>query len=221
MAINTVIFDMDGLLINSEPIWQKATNKVFEKLDLKLTNEQYDKTTGLRTNEFLQHWFTFFRIDESLLQETEDEIVDLVIEEVKATKPLMAGVGYILDFFKNRGYKIGLATSSPPILIDAVLQTFSLQSYFEAIASANFCNYGKPNPEVYLYCANLLNVAACNCLCFEDSINGMIAAKAAKMKCVVVPYPHQAKDPRWSLANLQLSSLVNFNELHLQKLEQD
>jgi sugar-phosphatase len=58
-----------------------------------------------------------------------------------------------------------------------------------------------------------------HCVCFEDSINGMIAAKAAKMKCVVVPYPHQAKDTRWSLANLQLSSLLNFNALHLEILE--
>lgn len=218
MAINTVIFDMDGLLINSEPIWQKATNKVFENLNISLSDEQYEVTTGLRTNEFLQHWFSFFEIDESLLQHTEDQIVSFVIEEVKATKPLMAGVEYIINFFKERGFKIGLATSSPPILIDAVLQTFNLQHSFDAIASANFCNYGKPNPEVYLYCANLLQANAANCVCFEDSINGMIAAKAAKMKCVVVPYPHQAKDARWSLANMQLSSLVNFNALLLHKL---
>lgn len=219
MAINTVIFDMDGLLIDSEPIWQKATNKVFESLNICLTNDQYHVTTGLRTNEFLQHWFSFFKIDEGLLQKTEEDIVAMVINEVIATKPLMSGVSYIIDFFKSRGFKVGLATSSPPILIEAVLQTFSLQNSFNSIASANFCNYGKPNPEVYLYCANLLGVNPANCLCFEDSINGMIAAKAAKMKCVVVPYPHQAKDARWSLADLKLSSLVNFNELHLQKID--
>ncbi len=220
MAINTVIFDMDGLLIDSEPIWQKATNKVFEGLNIKLSDEQYHITTGLRTNEFLQHWFRVFKIDEKLLQQVEDEIVALVIDEVKTTKPLMAGVNYIIDFFKKRTFKVGLATSSPPILIDGVLKTFGLENSFDAIASANFCNYGKPNPEVYLYCANLLQSTPNECLCFEDSINGMIAAKAAKMQCVVVPYPHQAKDARWSLANLQLSSLVNFNDLLLQKLEQ-
>lgn len=219
MALTTVIFDMDGLLIDSEPIWEKATNKVFESLNIKLSPEQYHVTTGLRTNEFLQHWFSFFKIDESHLLKTEDEIVDLVIEEVKATKPILAGVNYIIDFFKKRNFKVGLATSSPPNLIDAVLKTFDLENSFDAIASANFCNYGKPNPEVYLYCAKLLNVNPANCLCFEDSVNGMIAAKAAKMKCVVVPYPTQAKDTRWSLANLQLSSLVNFNELLLEKLE--
>lgn len=218
MALDTVIFDMDGLLIDSEPIWEKATNKVFESLHIKLSPEQYHVTTGLRTNEFLQHWFSFFKIDESLLQKTEDEIVALVIDEVKATQPLLPGVNYIIDFFKKRNFKVGLATSSPPILIDAVLQTFALQNSFDAVASANFCNYGKPNPEVYLLCAKQLQVNPAQCVCFEDSINGMIAAKAAKMKCVVVPYPNMAKDLRWSLANLQLSSLVNFNELLLDKL---
>ena len=78
--------------------------------------------------------------------------------------------------------------------------------------------YGKPNPQVYLDCATQLGSSPLECICFEDSFNGMIAAKAARMKCVIVPAHHELQDNRWFAADLKISSLQNFNELLMQTL---
>ncbi len=218
MKLNTVIFDMDGLLIDSEPLWQEAANDIFGMNGIHISKEEYDRTTGLRTAEFLQYWFNHFKMDASLIPQWDKMVVDAVIAKVKAKGVIMQGVDYIFNFFIDKNFKIGLATSSPTSLIDAVVEMAGIKNHLQAIASAQDLPYGKPNPQVYLDCAKLLKSDPANCVCFEDSINGMIAAKAAKMKCVVVPAPNQAKDLRWSLADLQLSSLQNFGQLHFDRL---
>jgi len=217
--MNTVIFDMDGLLIDSEPLWQEAANDIFSINNISITKEQYENTTGLRTVEFLEYWFNYFKLDKLLIPAWEEMIVNAVIEKVKAKGTIMSGVDYIFNFFKQHQFKIGLATSSPMSLIDAVVEMAGIKNYLQAIASAQDLPYGKPNPQVYLNCAEQLNSNPADCICFEDSLNGMIAAKAAKMKCVVVPAPNQAKDLRWSLADLQLSSLQNFGQLHFERFQ--
>lgn len=217
--MNTVIFDMDGLLIDSEPLWQEAANEIFNISNISISKDEYDKTTGLRTAEFLEYWFNHFKLDTSLIPTWDKMIVDAVIDKVKTKGVIMQGVDYIFNFFAERNYKIGLATSSPNSLIDAVVEMAGIKKYLQATASAQDLPYGKPNPQVYLNCAELLHSSPNNCICFEDSINGMIAAKAAKMKCVVVPAANQSKDLRWSLADLQLSSLQNFGQLHFERLD--
>ncbi len=209
---------MDGLLIDSEPLWQEAANEIFSINNVSISKEEYDKTTGLRTVEFLEHWFNHFKLDKSLIPSWDKMIVDAVIEKVKIKGVIMNGVDYIFNFFEQQNFKIGLATSSPTSLIDAVVEIAGIKKYLKAIASAQDLPYGKPNPQVYLDCAAMLQSNPTECICFEDSINGMIAAKAAKMKCVVVPAAAQAKDLRWSLADLQLSSLQNFGQLHFERL---
>lgn len=210
---------MDGLLIDSEPIWQEATNEIFSGKGLHLSLQQYETTTGLRTSEFLEHWFIHFDLDKSLIKTWENSLFEIVIHKVKTKAKMMPGVDYILNFFEQQNFKIGLATSSPASLIDAVVEIGGIKDFFQAITSAQDLPYGKPNPQVYLNCAKALKSDPSECICFEDSINGMIAAKAAKMKCVVVPAPSQAKDLRWSLADLQLSSLQNFGQLHLERFQ--
>ena len=108
-----------------------------------------------------------------------------------------------------------MATSSPPALIDLVVRLAGIKNYLQATSSAEDLPFGKPHPQVYLNCASMLNSAPVDCICFEDSYNGMIAAKAARMKCVIVPEPLLSKDRRWGAADLTLSSLQNFGELHL------
>jgi len=123
-------------------------------------------------------------------------------------------VQYAFDFFKNKGFKIGLATSSPNELIDVVVNLINVKQYLDAVSSAEDMAHGKPHPQVYLDCASKLQSSPIQCICFEDSFNGMIAAKAARMKCVVVPHHSQLKEERWGAADLKLSSLQNFGELH-------
>ena len=209
---------MDGLLIDSEPLWQEAANEIFSNNNVSISKEEYDKTTGLRTAEFLEHWFNHFKLDKSLIPAWDKLIVEAVIKKVKNKGIVMNGVDYIFKFFEQHNFKIGLATSSPTSLIDAVVEMAGIKKYLQATASAQDLAYGKPHPQVYLNCATMLKSNPKDCICFEDSINGMVAAKAAKMKCVIVPAPSQAKDLRFSLADLQLSSLQNFGQLHLERL---
>jgi len=218
MKLNTVIFDMDGLLIDSEPLWKEAAEKLFKEYNFQLTASQYAQTTGLRTKEFLQFWFTQFNIPPEKIAVAEQVIVDQVIELVKQKGKAMPGLQYIFDFFISRNFKVGLASSSPLQLIDIVLNLLNIRDAVQAVSSAAELNFGKPHPEVYLNCAALLGASPNQCICFEDSFNGMIAAKAARMKCVLVPANSELKSNKWDAADLKISTLANFNELLLSGL---
>ncbi len=216
--MNTVIFDMDGLLIDSELIWQEATAEILATKGLHITQQQYESTTGLRTAEFLEHWFEHFKLDKSLLNQWQNIMYELVINKVKTKGNIMPGVDYIFNFFAEKNFKMGVASSSPMILIDCIIDMLNVRKHLQAITSAEALPYGKPNPQVYINCASELNSKANECICFEDSINGMIAAKAAKMKCAVVPATSQMQDTRWSLADLKLASLSDFTNDNLKKI---
>lgn len=214
-----VIFDMDGLLIDSEPLWEQAGGALLQKFGVTLTHAQYATSTGLRTREWLQYWYTHFNLQHADIEQAETDIIDAVIELVKAQGKMLPGVPYILQYFQQKGVRIGLATSSPMRLADVVLDLLQIRSYFEVVTSAEFLPFGKPHPQVYMDCAASLNVNPLRCICFEDSFNGMIAAKAAKMKCVVVPAAAQLQQARWGAADLKISSLQNFNDLLLRQLQ--
>jgi sugar-phosphatase len=218
MMLNTVIFDMDGLLIDSEPLWHEAANEVMKKLGIVLDEQAYATTIGLRTREFLQYWFTKYDINQDLAPSSDQEITNLVVSKVLSNGTLMPGVFEILNLFENKRFQIGLATSSPKVLIDAVLEKTGLTGRFHAISSAEHLPHGKPHPQVYLDCAALLKSPPTNCICFEDSFNGMIAAKAARMKCVVVPSPDSLENKRWEAADLKIQSLTDFDEIAFSRL---
>jgi len=218
MKLNTVIFDMDGLLIDSEPLWAEAAALVFGEHGITLTKEQYAVTTGLRTKEFVQHWFGHFQLpannEDDAIKKIEMKVLDLIRTK---GRPL-PGVDHVVHFFKERNFKIGLASSSGTELIVQVIKQMGLEEHIRSFTSAEFLAYGKPHPEVYLQCAHMLGARPEECLCFEDSYHGMIAVKAARMKCVVVPAPADAQRMVWHSADLKISSLQNFNALLLESL---
>lgn len=218
MKLNTVIFDMDGLLIDSEPLWNQAASEVFRSYGVQLTEAQYATTTGLRTREFLIFWFGHFKITHEKIAEAEIKIVDRVIELVKQKGKPLPGVSHIFNFFAEKKFNIGLASSSSPGLIDVVTGLLGIDRYLQAISSADDLAYGKPHPEVFLNCAQKLSVSPEQCVCFEDSYNGMIAAKAARMKCVIVPAARERNKPEWEVADLKIYTLQNFNDLLLLRL---
>lgn len=218
MQLTTVIFDMDGLLIDSEPLWNEAADEIFKQYGLRITTEQYSTTTGMRIKEFVLYWFRLNNIPAENAAYAEEKIIQLVIEKVKTKGKPMQGLEHIFNFFISRKYKIGLASSSPMSLIDVVVDKLGIRTYLNAISSAADLPFGKPHPQVYLDCAAALKSHAHECICFEDSFNGLIAAKAAGMKCVVVPAPHDNGKPRFSAADLKISSLQNFNDLLLHTL---
>jgi len=210
---------MDGLLVDSEPLWKEAAQEVFGTLDIRLTDAQYLTTTGLRTREFVTHWFRHFDLPESRLEETEMAVLDSVAQKVAVKGKVMPGVKYIFKYFKSIGFKIGLASSSPMKMIKQVTQMLAIDPYIQVATSAENLLNGKPHPQVYLNCALALDSLPTECIAFEDSFNGMIAAKAARMTCVVVPEREQYKLEKWGAADLKISSLQNFNSLHLNILQ--
>lgn len=218
MKLNTVIFDMDGLLIDSEPLWNEAANEVFKDYGVCLNEEQYKTTTGLRTKEFVEWWFREFNIGDAELSNAEKKINSVVLKKIEIKGAMMQGVHHIINFFYEKKFKIGIASSSPTELIQLVTKLCGIQAYIDATASAENLSFGKPHPQVYLNCAEALQSSVHECICFEDSFNGLVAAKAARMKCVVVPHFSQIKDERWGAADLKLSSLQNFGELHFNLL---
>lgn len=207
MKLKAVIFDMDGLLIDSEPLWREAGCETLAAFDHELSHEQYESSTGLRTEEWVDYWFQVFQIDPSRAGEAVEMIIDKAIEKIDAHAPIMPGAHQAIATAKKQGLRVGLATSSPMRLVDVVLQKYFSTNTFDAICSAELLPYGKPHPAVYINCATALQVPPLACIALEDSFNGMIAAKAARMQCIVVPAPEGYHLPKWSAADKKVASL--------------
>ena len=151
--LNTVIFDMDGLLIDSEPLWEEAGKETLKRFNVSLSSDQYHISTGLRSSEWIDHWFRHFKISMEHAAEAEATIVRTAIEKIKLKAPAMPGAQYIVEFFKKRDFKIGVASSSPLELINIVTEKLQIDSMVTAKASADNLPNGKPHPQVFLNCA--------------------------------------------------------------------
>lgn len=211
-----VIFDMDGVLIDSEPLWHEAEIAAFAGVGLRLTSEDCLRTTGLRVDETVAYWCQrhpgLSRHRDLLVASILDGLVDLVARR-GVMKP---GVLDVLDRVRSRGLRLALASSSPYRVIQAVLEAFGLDA-FEVVHSAEEEERGKPDPAVYLTTARKLGVEPGPCVAIEDSPNGLLSAKAAGMKCIVVPEPALRSDPRFSAADAVVDSL---NEVRPELWEQ-
>ena len=209
--IRTAIFDMDGLLIDSEPLWFEAAVDVFQPLGITLTPELYAHSVGLRTKEFVDYWFRRYELNPENATHTIEAIHETVVEKIRLRGEAMPGVYDVLEHVRVKGLSVGLATSSPSSLIEVVVDKLNIRSYFHAFHSAEHLEFGKPHPQVYLDCAKSLRTRPVECVCFEDSFFGMIAAKAARMQCVVIPHPDVRTQPRFQAADLLLEQLADFH----------
>ncbi|MEM1136383.1 MAG: hexitol phosphatase HxpB [Bacteroidota bacterium] len=220
MGVKAVIFDMDGLLIDSEPLWRSAEIKVFAEVGLHLTPETCKQTMGLRIDEVVAHWYAKSPWENTSLEDVKDAIFSEFMKEVEAVAKPMEGVLTTLTFFRQKGLKIGLASSSPMILIKKIVEHLNITSFFEVLHSAEDETYGKPHPAVYIATAKDLDVNPQDCIAFEDSFTGMIAALAARMKTIVVPEPENFNQAKFQAAHLKLHSLSQFNETLFEQLNQ-
>ncbi|MBE9045501.1 hexitol phosphatase HxpB [Pleurocapsales cyanobacterium LEGE 10410] len=209
--IKAVIFDMDGLLIDSEPLWQEAEILVFKQVNLMLTAELCLQTKGLRIDEVVDYWYQRHPWNKVSKKAVEESIVAKLIELIHLKGQPLAGVERAVSLVKQQQVKIALASSSASIIIQAALKKLDLTDTFEKIHSAESEVLGKPHPGVYLTTANKLKVLPQECLAIEDSLNGVLAAKAARMKCIAIPEASQYDRPQFAIADLVLKSLEEFD----------
>ena len=204
---DAVIYDMDGLIINSEPFWREAEMKIFATVGLQLTEQDCMETTGFRFDEVVEHWWNKKQWTGKSKEQIHDEVIDEMENAITHHAEAMIGVQASLDFFKQQKIKMAVASSSAMRLIKATVKKLKIESYFDLLVSAEHELYGKPHPAVFLRTAEMLGVRPENCLVLEDSFNGLLAAKAAKMKCAIVPYPEDFNNPRFVIADWKLKSL--------------
>lgn len=209
--LTAVIFDMDGVLIDSEPFWQRAQMAVFAELGHFHTEEDCNSTIGVRIDQLVAHWYRIRPWSSPSQEEVVQRILDQVIALILQEGQPKAGVLEALDLIEAQGLKIGLATSSPFAMVEAVLGKLGIQDRFMAVHSAEVERFGKPHPDVYIHAAEKLGVEPVHCLAIEDSFTGLLAAKAASMTALIVPDPALVGDPRLVIANHELRSLAELN----------
>ncbi len=269
-AVEAVVLDMDGLLIDTEPVWRAAESAVFAGLGVPLSESDLLDSTGQPIEELIPIWRRRSpdgdgdsgggdsgggdsggggpggggpgggsgsgcsggggpgggsgsgcsggggggRLTDA---EVAGMIIDRVIAHVKAEGQPMPGVTAAIARFGRCGLRLAIASSSPRRLIDAVCDRLGLDG-IDVRCSAMDEARGKPAPDVYLTAARRLGVAAADCLALEDSPNGVASAKAAGMRCVAVPDPLLAANPRYREADLVLRSLTDLDDAALRRL---
>lgn len=215
MNLQAVIYDMDGLIIDSEPLWREAEKLTFKTVGLTFTDDMCRETMGMRLAEVVQYWHDKLGWEGKPLLQVEKELLATVTQLIIEKGDALEGVESSLNYFKNKGYKIALASSSHICLIETVLKKLNLTHYFEVINSAEKLTFGKPHPMLFINTANDLGINPVNCLVIEDSFHGLIAAKAALMKTIVVPDKENWDNPNYNIADFNLKSLNQIKELNI------
>ena len=213
---------MDGLLIDTEPVWRAAQSAVFAGFGVALSESDLLDSTGQPIEELIPIWRQRSPTPDPAGPElTDAEIADLIIDRViahvTAEGQPMPGVTVAIALFERCGLRLAIASSSPLRLIDAVCDRLGL-TRIEVRCSAMDEARGKPAPDVYLTAARRLGVAAASCLALEDSPAGIASARSAGMRCVAVPDPLLAADPRYREADLVLESLTSLDQAALRRL---
>lgn len=203
-----VIFDMDGVIIDSEPLWRKAMIRGFNDFGVVFTEDDCKKTTGMRLNEVIAYWGKIYPDKITSIETVNLNILNYLINLINQQGKAMPGLTDLLEYIKSKQIKIGLSTSSDLVLIKTVLNKLGISHFFDNIVSAQHLKYGKPHPEVYLECAEQLDVHPMDCMVIEDSINGIISAKAAQMNVLAFPDPEHINNVKFVMADGIITELI-------------
>ncbi len=210
--INTVIFDMDGVLIDSEHFWQQAEKEVFTSVGAIWDDKIAQQTTGQTTRAVTELWYKMFPWEGKSIEEVEQAVIDRVDALIREKGQIKEGVIDTLTYLSENNFKIGLATNSPDSLIHTVLDRLEIKKYFQTIVSALHVKEGKPAPDVYLTAAKNLGSNPENCLVMEDSFTGTTAGKRAGMTVVSIPDAKEFDDAKFDIADFKLKSMKSFQE---------
>jgi sugar-phosphatase len=216
--MKAVIFDMDGLLIDSEPMWKSAEEKVFSALGVEVSDQLASLTASMTTREVTEFWFSRFPWQNRSLESVEKEVIERVGALIQQDGIAKRGVLQIIKMLKQHECKIGLATNAPQSLVPLVLEKLEIADYFDCTVSSSEVDQGKPKPDVYLLALDKLGVSATETLAFEDSPSGLKAATAAKIRTIVVPSIQDFEEADFEEAELKIRHLEEFNAERFSKL---
>ncbi|RLE22594.1 MAG: hexitol phosphatase HxpB [Acidobacteria bacterium] len=208
------IFDLDGLLVDSEPIWRQAEREVFAEVGLMLTDDDCRSTMGVRCDAVVALWFQKSPWQGASPAEVQCRIEARVLALMRSQGEAMPGVAYALDLVESPGCRLAVASSSSPALIDGALERLGILHRFAARCSAFDEQHGKPDPAVFLSAARKLGVDPRTCLAFEDSPPGVESAHRAGMRVVAVPDVEHRGHPGFDMADVVVESLFDLRIEH-------
>jgi len=203
-----VIFDMDGVLADSEPLYHQGLNEVLRDFGLSITEEQHNALLGMTvpaTWDAIFEWYSPAASYDECVARYDRAMVRLLSQP----QPPLPGVRELLSELKRRGIPRALASSSWPNWVEALLKSTGLDGCFDVTVSSTAVENGKPAPDIFLYTAAKLGVAPERCVVLEDSRTGVLAAKAAGALAVQVRAASTALPPLPE-ADLVLESLSDF-----------
>ncbi len=213
--MRAAIFDMDGLLIDSEPLWRRAEREVFSTVGIEFSEEDGEATMGMRTDEVVDWWYQRHPWRNPAKAAVGAAIVARVVELVRAEGESLPGVDHALEICRQQGLAVALASSSSEELICVVLDHLGLAKRFELRCSAERERFGKPHPAVFLTAARRLGLEPADCVVLEDSRAGVAAARAAGMRVIAVPPANLRDDAGYAAADVVLASLADLVPHHL------
>ena len=181
------IFDMDGLLIDSEPYWKESEREVFGSVGIDITDDMAAVTAPMTTRQVAEHWYGVRPWAGRTIADMEAAVVARVAEHVRSRGSALPGVSEALAFCERRQWRVALASNSPATLCHLVLEVLGLAPAFSAVVSADQVERAKPDPSIDRRAARMLGVPPEDCLVFEASPTGVRAARAAGMCVVAIP----------------------------------
>lgn len=209
--IKAVFFDLDGTLIDSEPFWIDSQIQSFSEVGITLTPELLKQTRGLRVNQVVEHWSKQFEMTDADARFLEKDIYRRMNDIIHREHAVMPGAEDAITLVQDMNKKCAVVSQSSLVYIQRAVEEFGVDTQSILLQSAENEEYGKPHPAVYLRAAKKLKVDPAHCLVVEDSINGVIAAKAAQMRCIAIPNGDMKDDPSFQVADMILDNLADFN----------
>ncbi|TDQ01738.1 HAD superfamily hydrolase (TIGR01509 family)/HAD superfamily hydrolase (TIGR01549 family) [Halanaerobium saccharolyticum] len=218
--IKAVIFDMDGTIIDSEPIYERVNEEIYEKYGFNLSQEDYDRHMGANLKDIWTDILDRYQVkDEYSHYKIEDFMEDHIhssymgLAEAEDLE-LMPGVKDWFEFLKDHGYKMIVASSSYEPVIEHVFQRFGLENYMEGYVDGNAIENGKPAPDIFLEAAERLGVKPEECIVIEDSEHGVNGAHKAGARVIGF---NRAKDESQDLSRADLI-IDEFNQENLNEI---